>query len=352
MLVLQKIVPATMRSGRQTPFQQAGFTLLELLVVIVILSMMLGLSAAAYWRTSRSFKEQGAASDLDVVLRQARNSAILANAPAFVEIDTVNRRVVPWAYRTVGLWHFENSNTYGKSTGAHHDAVLRGAEIFNDGKIGKCVMLKASGCVDVGAEPDFDCEDGGVLEAYIRPSSYSFGGDNYIFCKKDAYDLRIGSGGILIGNAGNGNVQAQNYHLVPGRWTKVAFAWDANSTRLLVDDGIVAIGPGSHPPITENPLLIGHESASFIGLVDEVRVMTVVRGNALELPRTYTLSHTATPWNAIYFSGDGTLDIRHHAGPVSVMLTQDRKARRVTVSMLGQTSRMEVENVSPVNVGK
>ena len=136
----------------------AAFTLIELLLVISIMAVLLGLSAGAYWRMSSGFKEQGAASQLDLVLRQTRISAILANAPAFVEVDKENRRMTPWAYRTVGLWHFEDRDMYGKSSGArgiHFDAVMRGAELYPDGKIGKCAKMAPAACIELGSSNAF-----------------------------------------------------------------------------------------------------------------------------------------------------------------------------------------------------
>lgn len=320
-------------------------TLLEILAVLFILSLLLGLSATAYWRMGKSFKEQAAAAALDVALRQARNAAISANAPAWVEIDVAEQRVVPWVYRTVGFWHFEARSDFGNTTGAYHNAIMRGAQLFPDGKVGKCARLREGCYIDLGADPDFDCEDGGFLEAYIRPATYTFAGDNFIFHKKNAYSLKIATGGVLVGEVGGKSTKSTDYRIVPGRWSKVAFAWDRHSTRLLVDDCLVGLGPGACPPLSDLPLLIGHETASLDGLVDEARVMAATAGNTLQLPKSYTLKHTAAPWNAIYFAGDGTLDMRYHAGPVSVTLIESRKARTVSVSMLGQTSCSEVETI-------
>ncbi len=322
-----------------------GLTMVEILAVIMIVSLMLGLSAMAYWRMSRSFKEQGAASEVDVAFRQVRNSAITLNAPAFVELDTENRRIVPWVYKTVGLWHFEDRSSLGNTTGAYHPGIMRGAELYPDGKIGKCARLREGASVDVGADPDFDLQDGGYLEAYIRPAAITFNGDNYIFFKKNSYSLRIGLKGVLAGNAGNHTLKAERYHIVPGRWTKVAFAWDSHSTRILVDDGIVAVGAGSKPPLSDNPLLIGHDTGSMEGLIDEVRVMSASSGNSVQLAKTFEISHNAAPWSAIYFAADGSLDMRYHAGPVRVTVTQDRRVRAINVSMLGQISRSEVEKL-------
>jgi prepilin-type N-terminal cleavage/methylation domain-containing protein len=323
--------------------QPRGLTMMELLAVILIISMMLGFSGTVYWRMSKAFKEQGAAAELDVALRQVRNSAITANAPAFVELDVENKRVVPWVYKTVGFWHFEDRSSYGRTSGPYHQGIMRGADLFPDGKIGKCVRLHDGACVDVGSDPDFDLQDGGYLEAYIRPATADFNGDSFIFFKKNSYSFRVGLRGVLMGNAGNKTLKAESYHIVPGRWTKVAFTWDRQSTRILVDDGIVAVGPGSKPPLSDYPLLIGHETASLDGLVDEARVMSASAGNTLQLSKFYEIEHNAAPWNAIYFAADGSLDMRYHAGPVRVTITQEKRARSVNVSMLGQITRMEME---------
>jgi len=333
------------RKSKIANLKSPGITLLEMLAVLFILSMLMALSVAAYWRMGQSFKEQGAAAQLDVALRQARNAAISANAPAWVELDTEARRIVPWVYRTVGFWHFEDRSDFGKTTGAYHGAIMHGGQLFPEGKVGKCARLQEGAYIELGADPDFDCEDGGYLEAYVRPASYTFAGDNFIFFKKNAYSLKVGNGGVLVGNAGSKTLQAPGYHIVPGRWTKVAFAWDRQTTRLLVDDCLIAVGPGSRPPLTDYPLLIGHETASLDGLVDEARVMTAAAGNTLQLPRTFTIKHTAAPWSAVYFAADGSLDMRYHAGPLSVTLLFGQRARTVSISMLGQTTRQEVENV-------
>ncbi len=318
-------------------------TMTELLVVIAIFCSLMGMGVAAYWRMSGAFKEEGAAAQVDILLRQARNSALTANAPAYVEIDTAHRRITPWAFKTVGLWHFERVDAYGRTHGAYSEGVLRGATRFDEGKVGKCVKLIPNTCVDLGASPDFDCEDGGYLEAYVRPAPDSFTSENYIFFKEGAYGLKIGASGVLSGYVGGATVKSRSYRIAPGRWTKVAMCWNRQSLRLLVDDAIVARAPGGPAPITDHPLLVGHESANLLGLVDEVRVMSVLGGAPLALPARFEIRHTTAPWDAIYFAPDGTLDMRYHAGPVSVTLVHERRARMVSVSMLGATRRHELE---------
>lgn len=319
-------------------------TLIELLAVLAILATMMALSAAVYWKMSQNMKEQGAAAEIDVALRMARTNAVSSNAPAFVELDAEGHTVTPWVYKVVGLWHFENKDGFGRTPGAHSSAILRSADIKDDGKIGKCAYLPPGSCIDLGINPDFDCDDGGYLEAYIRPFGINDGGTGYIFFKQDCYSLTIKMDGTLQGFAGGKNLDAPSYHLAPGRWTKVGLAWDRHSTRILVDDAAIAIGPGSVPQTNDKPLLVGHEDGGFVGRVDEVRIMTASKGHSVYLPNASTLKHTAQPWDAVYFANDGSLDIRHHPGPVTITLLQGTTARSVTVSMLGLTSRAEVQD--------
>ena len=168
-----------------------GLTLMELIVVMAILVILMGMSAAVYVNMSKAFKEQGAAADLDVLLRQARNNAISNNAPAFVEIDIAKREITPWVYKTVGQWHFEKVDGYGRSNGAFHNAKLQGAVIYKEGKIGSCVQLRDNACVDVGASSDFDCDDGGCLEAYIKPLTIEQGGSGYIFGPRRRFQVMV-----------------------------------------------------------------------------------------------------------------------------------------------------------------
>ncbi len=334
----------------------SGFTLIELLVVISILIALLGLSVFTFRRTSKRFSEKAAAAQLETVFRQARNSALSSGAPAFVELevkkDTPNPRVIPWAYRVVGLWHFEDDAGNETSGAFNNNGIMNGCRLAI-GKIGKGMALVnvdakgglTTGYVDCLENKDYDCADGGYLEAYIF-AFYPINEVQYIFHKDKCYALAIAPGGVMVGRVGAGEVLAKDYQVPIRRWTKVAFAWDRRSTRLLVDDAVVGVGPGMEPLIKDTPLFIGDDTASFQGLVDEARIMTTVRGRAVTLPAYAKIKHNAQPWDAVFFSPDGGLDIRYHTSPVQVTIVQGRKRRAVTVSMLGLTERHELLKIS------
>lgn len=324
--------------------QNSGFTLIEMLVVMVIVVILMSLGVMAFRRVSVRMKEDAVSANLDTVIRQARSSAIASGAPAFVEFDTKRSpmRVTPWAYKVVGQWHFEEGVTETK--GAYNlRAGVYGCKLV-DGKIGKGLDFTNNGHVDCGADPDFDCEDGGYLECYVfwLIGERRTAGLEMIFSKKNAYTLAVGSGGVLNATVGSERLQAESYRLPPRRWTKVACAWDRRSTRILVDDAVVALGPGVKTPVNTEPLLVGSEQGSFHGLMDEVKIMAAVPGKPQDLEGDFTLAHTAAPWDAIFFAADGSLDVRYHSGPVAIDVIKGPKKRSILVSMLGLTQRSEI----------
>ncbi len=75
----------TSRAERQR--SPAGFTLIEMIVVLVILGLMLGLVMARGPMTSRTLTARAAAGDLAAGLREARARAIGSNRPVSLTLD-------------------------------------------------------------------------------------------------------------------------------------------------------------------------------------------------------------------------------------------------------------------------
>ncbi|MCW8130946.1 MAG: prepilin-type N-terminal cleavage/methylation domain-containing protein [Planctomycetota bacterium] len=332
--------PRSARGPAVGPAARA-FTLIELLVVIAIVMALMGIGAAAFQRQSARMKADAVASTVDTAIRQARNSAVSTGAPAFVELDDRHdpQRVVAWGYRVVGMWHFEEGGFEARGA-FNHMGVIRGCKSV-EGKVGKALYFDGRSNVDCGSDPEFDLEDGGYLEAYILGLT-GFGSKQFIFNKKNAYGLSVARNGLLTGFVGSQEIVGDVYSLPPKRWTKVGFAWDRRNSRLLVDDAVVAVGPGMQTPVNHESLLVGDEQASFIGMIDEVRVMAAIPGNPVELAGETKIQHNAAPWKAIHFAPDGGLDVRYHTGPITVDLIQGEKKRSLFVSMLGLTKKSEV----------
>ncbi|MCZ7646521.1 MAG: prepilin-type N-terminal cleavage/methylation domain-containing protein [Planctomycetota bacterium] len=329
-----------------------GITLVEMLVVLAILSVLLGLGAMSFFRASQKYKEEAAVGAVETALRTARNEALTQRAPAFVELDHKREipRVTPWSYKLEGLWHFEEGSY--QSNGAFGiAAMLQGCKL-GEGKIGKGLQLfnagprgATLGYADCGENPAWDCENGGYLEAYVF-GMQPFGGGQYVFFKRNCYSLSIGRGGVLTGAVGSTEVRAENFAIPMARWTKVALAWDRLSTRVLVDDAILAVGPGAETPRAQEPLLIGNENGSLNGIIDEVRVFSALRGKPVSLGDA-KLQHDAQPWDAVFFAPDGSLDVRYHAGPITLRVIRERKVRPIFISMFGLMQRKAQEKIEP-----
>ena len=80
---------------------QAGFTLVELLVVIVILALLSAGAAQYLFRTDPGFEIRQAAADIETTLRQARSKALVENRSVAIVFDLSNRSYVAGQQRTV-----------------------------------------------------------------------------------------------------------------------------------------------------------------------------------------------------------------------------------------------------------
>jgi general secretion pathway protein H len=65
----------------------SGFTLIEMIVVLVVLGLMLGIVVARGPMRSQGLSTRGAAGELAGALREARGKAIASNRPVSLELD-------------------------------------------------------------------------------------------------------------------------------------------------------------------------------------------------------------------------------------------------------------------------
>jgi general secretion pathway protein H len=77
------------------PTGQAGFTLFEMLIVLVVLGLVLAMLAGRSTTHSRSLSLRATAEDMAAGLRLTRSAAILRNRPAAFRIDLAGRAWQP-----------------------------------------------------------------------------------------------------------------------------------------------------------------------------------------------------------------------------------------------------------------
>src|SRR6187401_2556129 len=76
--------------------RQAGFTLMEMIVVVAIIGILALISAPAFLRMINRYKLTGTAREVNSLMQAARLEAIKLNAPAQVNYDATTNEFIAW----------------------------------------------------------------------------------------------------------------------------------------------------------------------------------------------------------------------------------------------------------------
>lgn len=340
---------------------RGGFTLLELLVVIVIISLIAGLGAGAYQVVRRNFALEAAAGRLQGVIRAARNAAVLTGIPTAAVVDPVSRTAFAVGFEPVGEWSFEpvpEDLDAELGLGAYEN---RGASEIPDGKVGRALRFgnppgaQSGSWIDCGRKPAFDVRAAVHCEAWVRypavrsePVRRSASGPvrgtahraaeilpaAAILEKRGAYFLGLAPDGALEGAIGDYRMRTKPGAVSPDRWVHVALQYDGRSLELRVDgvpraaesvseDGSpLPRGSSRLPetvPITAAPVTISSPDRPFFGDVDEVRLA----GAAELVEYQLDASMHILGWKkVIRFDRRGHLDPKFHTGDVRIVIVE------------------------------
>src|SRR5688572_2926531 len=96
----------TGRATRRTP--ERGVTLIEILVVLMVISVLLGLGVGAFTGLHSGFEGDAAIERVKSCLRRARNFAISEKSTARVTFDAAAGSVTGAGFACVALFHLED----------------------------------------------------------------------------------------------------------------------------------------------------------------------------------------------------------------------------------------------------
>lgn len=337
----------TERTGRSAP----GFTLLELIIVMMILSTLFGVGVGAF--RSLTNPDQQARQQIGDALHSARLFARSEGAAAQVLVSPEQQTVSVWGLRRIGDWHFETADGFGWPKALLHEGSTIEAKSGPDGLsgLGACLRLVDNELLTLqDPPPSFDSAHGFGLDVLVAPSPgyrpltiWERPGVWAVQLNQDdelQVQLWLADGADKTSEL---RVTVPEVHLPGGRFTRLQVTFDGRALEVAVD-GV------RHPQdllfeeaatLARNPRVsqgTGRPPTHFRGLFDELHLSAVVRARVEELPAEVTLEGER---QLIHLDAHGRLDPLWHNGPVEIAFSSGEPLRLTVIELglLGALSR-------------
>lgn len=335
-------------SGLVLPWTRHGFTLLEILLVILLISVLMGYGVGFLRRGGNELDQ--ALVRLQAYARGARMQARFHRSSARVTLSqeggsevggqegTPTQVLSIHALQPVGEWNFDGGplGVLGQQGGA--------GRVVPGGRIGRGLRIDEGATghglyVSPRDGSEFDFRGGFLLRLDVRLDSL---GECRLAALERVFSLDLDAQGrpsarLVLGDLRGGpgrTIRFQSYERVPtGRWLRFAFSFDGELGRLVVDDRLLAErrieGRMFHDP--QAGFLVSDGALPVPGTLDEVRLFAFEVLDSWEVPESVRIEGPAV----LAYTREGLLDRRVHQGPARFLLRREEQSETLVIGMGG-----------------
>jgi len=311
-------------------------TLLEILVVIVILSMILGLSLGILRNANKDLGVMAAANTVSSMLRAAAEHARAENAPAWVVLDMNERSIGALTRETIGMWHFEDT------TGAFGKDIKVSGAVQDKGRVGLAYRFNGSQFIDCGEVLVYRPDQGMAIEMWF----YRFPGTSKHVLASIGNDMEVWADPVGRIQVRVGGVTANSEtHLIPREsWVYLQAVYNGREIKILLNGAEVGTKLCRHTWKSAAPLIVGSRKDGIAGYIDEVRLSLVVPHDTYALPPEVEFdlpqgSKVQDGEFIIAFDNAGRLDGARHPQELTLTLHSPVASRTIVITRQGLIKR-------------